>query len=87
MGDAPILAKGSGSAKTIRCAAHRGGCGERDRLYPRRHGARGGVINGDGAPPGDGVEDDIAVPAVRAHPVTGERPPELGPELLPFALG
>jgi serine phosphatase RsbU (regulator of sigma subunit) len=32
---------------------------------------------------GDGVEDDVAVLAVRAHPEAGPRPPEAGPELLP----
>jgi PAS domain S-box-containing protein len=32
---------------------------------------------------GDGVEDDVAVLAVRAHPVAGERPPEAGPVRLP----
>ena len=31
---------------------------------------------------GDGVEDDVAVLAVRAHPVDAARPPEAGPELL-----
>ncbi|TFV71299.1 GAF domain-containing protein [Blastococcus sp. CT_GayMR19] len=35
---------------------------------------------------GDGVEDDVAVLAVRAHPVDAERPAEAGPELLPAAL-
>jgi serine phosphatase RsbU (regulator of sigma subunit) len=35
---------------------------------------------------GDGVEDDVAVLAVRAHPVDAERPVEAGPELLPAAL-
>jgi serine phosphatase RsbU (regulator of sigma subunit) len=35
---------------------------------------------------GDGVEDDVAVLAVRAHPVGAERPAEAGPELLPAAL-
>jgi serine phosphatase RsbU (regulator of sigma subunit) len=32
---------------------------------------------------GGGVEDDVAVLAVRAHPEAGPRPPEAGPELLP----
>ncbi|RBY96906.1 histidine kinase [Blastococcus sp. TF02-8] len=32
---------------------------------------------------GDGVEDDVAVLAVRAHPARGERPPEAGPEIVP----
>jgi serine phosphatase RsbU (regulator of sigma subunit) len=32
---------------------------------------------------GDGVEDDVALLAVRAHPVGEERPAEAGPELLP----
>jgi hypothetical protein len=32
---------------------------------------------------GTGVEDDVAVLAVRAHPVAGERPPEAGPVRLP----
>jgi serine phosphatase RsbU (regulator of sigma subunit) len=35
---------------------------------------------------GDGVEDDVAVLAVRAHPVHLRRPAEAGPELLPAAL-
>jgi serine phosphatase RsbU (regulator of sigma subunit) len=35
---------------------------------------------------GDGVEDDVAVLAVRAHPVDTVRPAEAGPELLPAAL-
>jgi serine phosphatase RsbU (regulator of sigma subunit) len=35
---------------------------------------------------GDGVEDDVAVLAVRAHSVHAERPAEAGPELLPAAL-
>jgi hypothetical protein len=35
---------------------------------------------------GDGVEDDVAVLAVRAHPIHAERPTEAGPELLPAAL-
>jgi serine phosphatase RsbU (regulator of sigma subunit)/PAS domain-containing protein len=35
---------------------------------------------------GEGVEDDVAVLAVRAHPVHDERPPEAGPELLPPVL-
>ena len=34
----------------------------------------------------DGVEDDVAVLAVRAHPVDGERPPGAGPEILPPAV-
>ncbi|PRY40255.1 serine phosphatase RsbU (regulator of sigma subunit) [Geodermatophilus tzadiensis] len=34
---------------------------------------------------GEGVEDDVAVLAVRAHPVHGERPGEAGPEVLPPA--
>ncbi|TFV67855.1 UNVERIFIED_ORG: GAF domain-containing protein [Bacillus sp. AZ43] len=34
----------------------------------------------------DGVEDDVAVLAVRAHAVDSERPPEAGPEILPPAL-
>ncbi len=32
---------------------------------------------------GEGVEDDVAVLAVRAHPVHADRPPEAGPERLP----
>ncbi|MGY1601487.1 SpoIIE family protein phosphatase [Geodermatophilus sp. SYSU D00815] len=32
---------------------------------------------------GDRVEDDVAVLAVRAHPLDGPRPPEAGPERLP----
>jgi hypothetical protein len=32
----------------------------------------------------DGLLEELAV---RAHPVTAERPAELDPELLPFALG
>ncbi|HEV7187959.1 MAG TPA: SpoIIE family protein phosphatase [Blastococcus sp.] len=32
---------------------------------------------------GDGVEDDVAVLAVRAHPVDAPRPLEAGPEILP----
>jgi serine phosphatase RsbU (regulator of sigma subunit) len=36
---------------------------------------------------GEGAEDDVAVLAVRAHPVSGERPPEAGPEVLPPAGG
>jgi serine phosphatase RsbU (regulator of sigma subunit) len=32
---------------------------------------------------GDGAEDDVAVLAVRAHPLDAERPAEAGPELLP----
>jgi serine phosphatase RsbU (regulator of sigma subunit) len=35
---------------------------------------------------GDGVEDDVAVLAVRAHAVNTVRPDEAGPELLPAAL-
>ena len=35
---------------------------------------------------GEGVEDDVAVLAVRAHPVHVARPLEAGPELLPPAL-
>ena len=35
---------------------------------------------------GDGVEDDVAVLAVRAHPVDAHRPAEAGPELLPPAV-
>jgi hypothetical protein len=35
---------------------------------------------------GEGAEDDVAVLAVRAHPVHAERPPEAGPEVLPQAL-
>ena len=35
---------------------------------------------------GTGVEDDVAVLAVRAHPVGAERPAEAGPERLPVAL-
>jgi serine phosphatase RsbU (regulator of sigma subunit) len=33
-----------------------------------------------------GAEDDVAVLAVRAHPVDAERPVEAGPEILPPAL-
>jgi serine phosphatase RsbU (regulator of sigma subunit) len=36
---------------------------------------------------GEGAEDDVAVLAVRAHPVTGERPSEAGPEVLPPVPG
>jgi serine phosphatase RsbU (regulator of sigma subunit) len=36
---------------------------------------------------GTDVEDDIAVLAVRAHPVGRQRPPEAGPELLPPGIG
>ncbi|MGY1694104.1 MULTISPECIES: SpoIIE family protein phosphatase [unclassified Geodermatophilus] len=36
---------------------------------------------------GDGVEDDVAVLAVRAHPVGRERPAEAGPEVLPPVVG
>ena len=32
---------------------------------------------------GPGAEDDVAVLAVRAHPVFGERPAEAGPESVP----
>src|SRR4051812_47503939 len=35
---------------------------------------------------GEGVEDDVAVLAVRAHPVNQARPAEAGPEVLPPAL-
>jgi hypothetical protein len=35
---------------------------------------------------GEGVEDDVAVLAVRAHPVHVARPVEAGPELLPPAI-
>jgi serine phosphatase RsbU (regulator of sigma subunit) len=35
---------------------------------------------------GKGVEDDVAVLAVRAHPVHAERPAEAGPERLPSAV-
>jgi serine phosphatase RsbU (regulator of sigma subunit) len=35
---------------------------------------------------GEGAEDDVAVLAVRAHPVDAERPPEAGPEILPPAV-
>jgi serine phosphatase RsbU (regulator of sigma subunit) len=35
---------------------------------------------------GDGVEDDVAVLAVRAHAVNTVRPAEAGPELLPHAV-
>ncbi|WP_422678159.1 SpoIIE family protein phosphatase [Blastococcus brunescens] len=35
---------------------------------------------------GDGVEDDVAVLAVRAHPVGAGRPAEAGPEVLPPAV-
>jgi len=34
----------------------------------------------------DGAEDDVAVLAVRAHPVTGPRPAEAGPQRLPARL-
>jgi hypothetical protein len=34
---------------------------------------------------GEGVEDDVAVLAVRAHPVIAERPVEAGPEIRPPA--
>ena len=34
-------------------------------------------------PLGDGVEDDVAVLAVRAHAVDVPRPAEAGPEILP----
>ncbi len=36
---------------------------------------------------GEDAEDDVAVLAVRAHPVGGERPAEAGPEVLPPLLG
>jgi serine phosphatase RsbU (regulator of sigma subunit) len=35
---------------------------------------------------GEGVEDDVAVLAVRAHPVHAERPEEAGPQILPPAV-
>jgi serine phosphatase RsbU (regulator of sigma subunit) len=35
---------------------------------------------------GQGVEDDVAVLAVRAHPVHAGRPVEAGPEILPPAV-
>jgi hypothetical protein len=35
---------------------------------------------------GEGVEDDVAVLAVRAHPVHAERPLAAGPEMLPPAV-
>jgi serine phosphatase RsbU (regulator of sigma subunit) len=35
---------------------------------------------------GDGVEDDVAVLAVRAHPLDGGRPAEAGPEIVPPAV-
>jgi serine phosphatase RsbU (regulator of sigma subunit) len=35
---------------------------------------------------GEGVEDDVAVLAVRAHPVDAERPAEAWPEILPVAV-
>ena len=35
---------------------------------------------------GEGAEDDVAVLAVRAHPLDAERPTEAGPEVLPPAL-
>jgi PAS domain S-box-containing protein len=35
---------------------------------------------------GEGVEDDVAVLAVRAHPVDAPRPREAGPEVLPPAV-
>jgi serine phosphatase RsbU (regulator of sigma subunit) len=35
---------------------------------------------------GEGAEDDVAVLAVRAHPVSGERAVEAGPEILPPAV-
>jgi serine phosphatase RsbU (regulator of sigma subunit) len=35
---------------------------------------------------GEGVEDDVAVLAVRAHPVHADRPAEAGPEILPSAV-
>ncbi|MGY1724820.1 SpoIIE family protein phosphatase [Blastococcus sp. SYSU DS0533] len=36
---------------------------------------------------GEGVEDDVAVLAVRAHPLDRSRPAEAGPEVLPAAIG
>jgi hypothetical protein len=35
---------------------------------------------------GDGVEDDVAVLAVRAHPADVARPVEAGPEFVPPAV-
>jgi hypothetical protein len=35
---------------------------------------------------GEGVEDDVAVLAVHAHPVHADRPAEVGPERVPTAL-
>jgi serine phosphatase RsbU (regulator of sigma subunit) len=35
---------------------------------------------------GEGAEDDVAVLAVRAHPVQAERPAEAGPEVVPAAV-
>jgi serine phosphatase RsbU (regulator of sigma subunit) len=35
---------------------------------------------------GEGAEDDVAVLAVRAHPLDADRPLEDGPEVLPAAL-
>jgi hypothetical protein len=35
---------------------------------------------------GDGVADDVAVLAVRAHPLDAPRPPEAGPERMPPAV-
>jgi hypothetical protein len=35
---------------------------------------------------GEGVEDDVAVLAVRAHPVHAERALEAGPDILPPAV-
>jgi serine phosphatase RsbU (regulator of sigma subunit) len=35
---------------------------------------------------GEGAEDDVAVLAVRAHPVRAERPVEAGPEVVPAAI-
>jgi serine phosphatase RsbU (regulator of sigma subunit) len=35
---------------------------------------------------GEGAEDDVAVLAVRAHPVHAERPVEAGPEVVPAAI-
>ncbi len=35
---------------------------------------------------GEGAEDDVAVLAVRAHPVHVERPVEAGPEVVPPAI-
>ena len=35
---------------------------------------------------GEDVEDDVAVLAVRAHPIDAGRPPEAGPEVLPAVV-